>query len=150
MHLLVCRPCFRMCRHRCLVSRQISLMCLSLCPSFKKTMERRALLILVSISAATCFQICTPHLRVRGGPVSNSRCGPKKCGFPLRMSISEKSETTGTDPRLKERIAAFYDQSSPLWEEVWGEHMHMGESSTFFAFCGKVVRPEILSYPAPD
>ncbi|EKX45940.1 hypothetical protein GUITHDRAFT_71036, partial [Guillardia theta CCMP2712] len=23
-------------------------------------------------------------------------------------------------------IANFYDQSSPLWEEVWGEHMHMG------------------------
>jgi hypothetical protein len=34
--------------------------------------------------------------------------------------------TTGTDPDLKERIASFYDQSSPLWEDIWGEHMHMG------------------------
>jgi len=32
----------------------------------------------------------------------------------------------GTDSGLKERIATFYDQSSPLWEEMWGEHMHMG------------------------
>eukprot|EP00288_Rhodomonas_lens_P018422 CAMPEP_0177699118 /NCGR_PEP_ID=MMETSP0484_2-20121128/5417_1 /TAXON_ID=354590 /ORGANISM="Rhodomonas lens, Strain RHODO" /LENGTH=298 /DNA_ID=CAMNT_0019210283 /DNA_START=140 /DNA_END=1036 /DNA_ORIENTATION=+ len=30
------------------------------------------------------------------------------------------------DSTLPERIANFYDQSSPLWEEIWGEHMHMG------------------------
>jgi hypothetical protein len=28
---------------------------------------------------------------------------------------------------LKEGIAAFYDESSGLWENVWGEHMHHGE-----------------------
>jgi tocopherol O-methyltransferase len=27
---------------------------------------------------------------------------------------------------LNQRIARFYDASSPLWEEVWGEHMHHG------------------------
>jgi tocopherol O-methyltransferase len=27
---------------------------------------------------------------------------------------------------LKEGIANFYDESSGLWEEVWGEHMHHG------------------------
>lgn len=27
---------------------------------------------------------------------------------------------------LKKGIAAFYDESSGLWEEVWGEHMHHG------------------------
>jgi hypothetical protein len=27
---------------------------------------------------------------------------------------------------LTERIRQFYDQSSHLWEEVWGEHMHHG------------------------
>jgi tocopherol O-methyltransferase len=30
------------------------------------------------------------------------------------------------DKELKDKIANFYDQSSPLWEEIWGEHMHMG------------------------
>mmetsp|Transcript_20355 Transcript_20355/g.51570 ORF Transcript_20355/g.51570 Transcript_20355/m.51570 type:complete len:350 (-) Transcript_20355:357-1406(-) len=27
---------------------------------------------------------------------------------------------------LKQGIAAFYDESSSLWEDVWGEHMHHG------------------------
>ncbi|MBE9076530.1 methyltransferase domain-containing protein [Romeria aff. gracilis LEGE 07310] len=27
---------------------------------------------------------------------------------------------------LKQRIQQFYDQSSGLWEQVWGEHMHHG------------------------
>ncbi|AKG21717.1 methyltransferase domain-containing protein [Calothrix sp. 336/3] len=29
-------------------------------------------------------------------------------------------------PTLKERIQQFYDASSGLWEEIWGEHMHHG------------------------
>ena len=28
--------------------------------------------------------------------------------------------------RLNQRIKKFYDQSTPLWLEVWGEHMHHG------------------------
>ena len=27
---------------------------------------------------------------------------------------------------LNEGIASFYDESSGLWEDVWGEHMHHG------------------------
>jgi tocopherol O-methyltransferase len=30
------------------------------------------------------------------------------------------------DPTLQNRIASFYDQTSQVWEEVWGEHMHHG------------------------
>jgi tocopherol O-methyltransferase len=29
-------------------------------------------------------------------------------------------------PTLNQRIQQFYDQSTPLWLEVWGEHMHHG------------------------
>lgn len=29
-------------------------------------------------------------------------------------------------PDLKQGIATFYDESSGLWEEMWGEHMHHG------------------------
>ncbi len=29
-------------------------------------------------------------------------------------------------PPLNDRIRALYDRSSPLWESVWGEHMHHG------------------------
>lgn len=33
--------------------------------------------------------------------------------------------TSVTDP-FPERIRSFYDESSRLWEQVWGEHMHHG------------------------
>ncbi|MEM9807724.1 MAG: class I SAM-dependent methyltransferase, partial [Cyanobacteria bacterium P01_D01_bin.56] len=29
-------------------------------------------------------------------------------------------------PPLTDRIQQFYDESSQLWEQVWGEHMHHG------------------------
>ena len=31
-----------------------------------------------------------------------------------------------TETELKDGIAFFYDRSSKLWEDVWGEHMHHG------------------------
>ena len=31
-----------------------------------------------------------------------------------------------TDPELKSGIAKFYDESSQIWLDVWGEHMHHG------------------------
>jgi hypothetical protein len=36
---------------------------------------------------------------------------------------------------LKEGIAAFYDESSGLWENVWGEHMHHGRCGALFSSC---------------
>jgi hypothetical protein len=30
-------------------------------------------------------------------------------------------------PNLKQGIAEFYDESSGLWERMWGEHMHHGK-----------------------
>ena len=30
------------------------------------------------------------------------------------------------DPSLQERIATFYDETSQVWEDVWGDHMHHG------------------------
>lgn len=33
---------------------------------------------------------------------------------------------TNSGTKLSNRIANFYDASSQLWEEVWGEHMHHG------------------------
>lgn len=41
----------------------------------------------------------------------------------IRDSITSK-ERSGND--LKIGIAGFYDRSSKLWEDVWGEHMHHG------------------------
>lgn len=33
---------------------------------------------------------------------------------------------TADDQRLKKGIAEFYDESSGVWENIWGEHMHHG------------------------
>lgn len=30
---------------------------------------------------------------------------------------------------LNKRIANFYDASSGLWEDIWGEHMHHGKAT---------------------
>ena len=34
--------------------------------------------------------------------------------------------TRPSDNTLAEKIQQFYDESSPLWERTWGEHMHHG------------------------
>jgi tocopherol O-methyltransferase len=34
--------------------------------------------------------------------------------------------TEDKDGELKQGIASFYDESSNLWESIWGEHMHHG------------------------
>ena len=43
--------------------------------------------------------------------------------YPVAMT----TQTTDTVPSaLTQRIQVFYDESSRLWEQVWGEHMHHG------------------------
>ena len=37
--------------------------------------------------------------------------------FPCQCRVGDE---------LKDGIARFYDESSEIWEEVWGEHMHHG------------------------
>jgi hypothetical protein len=50
---------------------------------------------------------------------------------------------------LKEGIAGFYDESSAMWETMWGEHMHHG------TVCGTrmrdplTVQRTLAIYPCP-
>ena len=46
-------------------------------------------------------------------------------GGARALCATSTTEVTDTSKGLKDRIANFYDQSSPLWEEVWGEHMYV-------------------------
>ncbi|GMJ11329.1 gamma-tocopherol methyltransferase, VITAMIN E DEFICIENT 4 [Hibiscus trionum] len=44
-----------------------------------------------------------------------------------RVKASSSSSATAADVReLKDGIAEFYDESSGIWEDIWGEHMHHG------------------------
>jgi hypothetical protein len=51
---------------------------------------------------------------------------PKLCRGPARTAAPLRPRDPQIDD-LKKGIATFYDESSGLWEEVWGEHMHHGE-----------------------
>eukprot|EP00884_Botryococcus_braunii_P011260 jgi/Botrbrau1/20134/Bobra.0173s0036.1 len=72
--------------------------------------------------------------------LSRHRPTPVKQGplLPIRrpsrgqMCVTNAADTlletakTEQNPGLKEGIANFYDQSSGLWEDMWGDHMHHG------------------------
>lgn len=42
------------------------------------------------------------------------------------MQIEARAGESASQSSLNERIGQFYDASSALWEQVWGEHMHHG------------------------
>ncbi len=58
-----------------------------------------------------------------GGATSTALSGVRSTARRVRDSILSRDRT---DEDLKDGIAFFYDRSSKLWEDVWGEHMHHG------------------------
>lgn len=44
----------------------------------------------------------------------------------MAISPEDLTSSDNSSPFLNERIRRFYDESSRLWEQVWGEHMHHG------------------------
>ena len=50
---------------------------------------------------------------------------PRRAG-PRAASRALEPPAADADAQLKAGIAGFYDGLSPLWEEVWGEHLHHG------------------------
>jgi tocopherol O-methyltransferase len=67
-------------------------------------------------------------------PAIHGWCGPHKVTMGLVGSVSKSARRVRDSLLNKERsredlkigIAGFYDRSSKLWEDVWGEHMHHG------------------------
>ncbi|KAH9321127.1 hypothetical protein KI387_015766 [Taxus chinensis] len=61
---------------------------------------------------------------------------PQRFTHSITPNISTLRMVTGSNPRmpkteirvaqLKEGIAEFYDESSGVWEDIWGDHMHHG------------------------
>jgi hypothetical protein len=58
-----------------------------------------------------------------GGRTSTTLFGIRSTLARARDSVFSKERS---DADLKDGIAFFYDRSSKLWEDVWGEHMHHG------------------------
>lgn len=78
--------------------------------------------ILLGIAGCASSAAFSPSALFAG---STSRQTASVCrgGSRALCATATTGETTDTSKGLKDRIANFYDQSSPLWEEVWGEHM---------------------------
>mmetsp|Transcript_37928 Transcript_37928/g.91962 ORF Transcript_37928/g.91962 Transcript_37928/m.91962 type:complete len:344 (-) Transcript_37928:1253-2284(-) len=82
--------------------------------------------ILVSLLLITLAEAWTIEpLKVRSSPSSSTslKMGLRTSVKRVRDSVLNK-ERSRED--LKLGIAGFYDRSSKLWEDVWGEHMHHG------------------------
>ncbi|CAN0033146.1 unnamed protein product [Pylaiella littoralis] len=60
-----------------------------------------------------------PSSRVQMG----LRSATKKSWRRVRGGVAQQDRS---DKELKEGIANFYDKSSSIWEDMWGEHMHHG------------------------
>lgn len=80
-----------------------------------------------------------PLLRISGGSssgnnnrISSSSSGGRMFGTSAVSSGSSSTETDndvglgGSSLVLKKGIAEFYDESSGIWEDIWGDHMHHG------------------------
>lgn len=50
----------------------------------------------------------------------------QECSLILLVTMADRKGDAVQATPLNEGIARFYDQSSGLWEDMWGEHMHHG------------------------
>lgn len=72
---------------------------------------------------APCLGLVVRPGSLRLAPV-RSRAARGGCVMALRLPASWRADRSRSE--LKAGIASFYDRSSGLWENVWGEHMHHG------------------------
>lgn len=66
-------------------------------------------------------------------PISHLHLFRTACLAPLpcrsrliRCAASTTAADSGSTRELKQGIAELYDQSSAVWEDIWGDHMHHG------------------------
>ncbi|KAJ8771362.1 hypothetical protein K2173_026539 [Erythroxylum novogranatense] len=73
------------------------------------------------------IRTCQPPLFLPSSSSSSSTCrhGPKRTSRV--PALTTNASTTGSDRNvLKKGIAELYDESSGIWEDIWGDHMHHG------------------------
>lgn len=87
---------------------------------------------MIKATLAIAWLACTAHAWVSPSQFNRSKStqldASIRSGFK-RFKDSITSEERSRD-ELKIGIAGFYDRSSKLWEEVWGEHMHQYVNNT--------------------
>ena len=90
---------------------------------------RTAHVVRLLLVATTAYALQRSHVIMQSG-VSASKGFVRSLFSPLsHLSRSIQNlfaYKTRNDAELKEGIAGFYDKSSAIWLDVWGEHMHHG------------------------
>ncbi|XP_019103971.2 probable tocopherol O-methyltransferase, chloroplastic isoform X1 [Beta vulgaris subsp. vulgaris] len=79
--------------------------------------------ILVSPSTSTRLRNSS------SGSSSSSRSSKRSRSITISMAVAQEISTTGTvrsREELNKGIAELYDESSGIWEDIWGDHMHHG------------------------
>ncbi|VVA35565.1 PREDICTED: tocopherol [Prunus dulcis] len=77
-----------------------------------------------SSSSTPKTQSRTCHLRVRANTVVAGASSKKTSGLRRLNAVAETAAMEVAE--LKKGIAELYDESSGLWEDIWGDHMHHG------------------------
>ena len=71
-------------------------------------------------------ELSASRRRLRANADSASSSSSEGSGVAFERLVEPLIKTKKEDDKLNEGIAAFYDQSTPLWEEIWGDHLHHG------------------------
>ncbi|XP_004303032.1 PREDICTED: tocopherol O-methyltransferase, chloroplastic [Fragaria vesca subsp. vesca] len=84
-------------------------------------------------STRLSYQTCGWSSSSAAGTTTTTLLPPRTCLGVVRASAKKRAfelrvvaETAMEAVELKKDIAEFYDESSALWEDLWGDHMHHG------------------------
>mmetsp|Transcript_17845 Transcript_17845/g.36761 ORF Transcript_17845/g.36761 Transcript_17845/m.36761 type:complete len:347 (-) Transcript_17845:1364-2404(-) len=83
-------------------------------------------LVVLLCATETAFGWVSPNQNVGRRPITSSSSLNMGVGSAVKRVRDSLLSKERTRKDLKIGIAGFYDRSSKLWEEVWGEHMHHG------------------------
>ena len=86
-------------------------------------MTRLHIFCLLLLNGSRLVESFTRSIQSRVGNKGTALYGVRSAVRRVRDSVLFRERT---DKDLKDGIAFFYDRSSKLWEDVWGEHMHHG------------------------
>ncbi|XP_052196881.1 LOW QUALITY PROTEIN: probable tocopherol O-methyltransferase, chloroplastic [Diospyros lotus] len=86
-------------------------------------------LVVRNTSLSTCRPLLGRWIQTPGrtsGIAAKTRRPTAVAGASSTMKPAPRARQEEEDKRLKEQIAEFYDESSGIWEEIWGDHLHHG------------------------
>lgn len=78
----------------------------------------------ISMNPASLVRCCTIGKGATSVSTNSSRT--RGGGRRTTMSLSAASMAAVETETLRKGIAEFYDESSGVWEDIWGDHMHHG------------------------